>query len=151
MKEVSVYIDTSIKGPRRQDGACLYILSFQAGNGKVADMGRWITRKDTTENQLALLGLEGALKHLRMPCSLCLYLECGYVAAAINGKWHEKWRYAGWMNARNKPVSDAEIWKSIEGLLNAHEVKVNLKQEHPYREWMKSEMARWQQEKGGGG
>lgn len=140
MKEVSVYVDTSIKGPRRRDGMCLYILSFQAANGKVADMGRRIMRKDTTENQLTLLGLEGALKHLKVPCALCLYLECAYVATAISEKWYEKWRYGGWMNAKNKPVRDAEIWQSIEYLLNAHEVEVRLKQENPYRGWMWREL-----------
>ena len=73
MRTVDIYIDTSIKGPRRRDGECLYILAFRAQNGATADMGRRIRREETTENQLALLGLEAALRHLREPCRLILH------------------------------------------------------------------------------
>ncbi|WP_300801349.1 RNase H family protein [uncultured Acetatifactor sp.] len=148
MKAVSIYIDTSIKGPRRRDGACQYILSYHAANGKVADMGGRILREGATENQLALLGLEGALKHLREPCALCLYLECRHVASAIKGKWYEDWRYGGWMTAKGRPVSHAETWQSVAALLAAHEMEVRLEQEHPYREWLKLELWRRRKEEG---
>lgn len=141
MKTVNIYIDTSIKGPRRRDGACLYILAFCSGSGKTADAGRRIRQEDTTENQLALLGLEAALKRLREPCRLILHLECAYVASALQNRWLETWRYNGWMNAKNAPVRDAGTWQAIEYLLNAHEYEVKLKQPHTYRDWMRRELA----------
>ena len=98
MRTVDIYIDTSIQGPRRRDGACLYILAFQA-NGKTADMGRKIRRTDATENQLTLQGLEEALRHLKEPCRLILHLECPYVASVLQNRWFYSWRHNGWMNA----------------------------------------------------
>ena len=140
MRTVDIYIDTSLKGPRRKDGSCLYILSFTTAKGLTADLGQWIRREDTTENQLTLLGLESALKHLQEPCRLILHLECAYLASALENRWYEKWREEGWMNAKNVPVRDAEIWRSIEYLLNAHDFQVCLKQPHTYREWMHREL-----------
>ena len=146
MRTVDIYIDTSIKGPRRRDGACLYILAFQS-NGKTADRGRQIRHEKTTENQLTLLGLEAALRHLKEPCHLILHLECTYVASALQNRWFDEWRHNGWMNAKNKVVSDADTWQAIEYLLNAHAFEVVLKQPHTYREWMRRELGtveKWQ-------
>lgn len=140
MRTVDIYIDTSIKGPRRRDGTCLYILAFQAANGKTADRGRRIQRADATENQLTLLGLEAALRHLKEPCRLILHLECTYVASALQHRWFDEWRHNGWMNAKNKVVSNADTWQAIEYLLNAHVFEVVLKQPHTYRDWMRREL-----------
>lgn len=142
MRSVSIYIDTSIRGPGRHRGLCLYILSFQTAAGKTADMGRWIRREETTWNQLVLLGLEEALGHLREPCHLALYLECPYVAAVLRNGWTERWAAAGWKNAKGREVKDAAVWLSAAGLLAWHETVVLLKQDHPYRMWMGMELAR---------
>lgn len=140
MRAVDIYVDTSIRGPRRGDGSCMYILSFTDGGGRTADAGGRIRRTDTTENQLALLALEAALGRLREPCALELHLECAYLAAALENRWYDRWRRDGWMNAKNAPVRDAETWRSIRCLLNAHEFRVLLGQPHPYREWMGREL-----------
>ena len=59
MKEVNIYICTSIRGPQRRDGAGMYILSYTAANGKTADKGNMVFCQDTTENQLAVLARYG--------------------------------------------------------------------------------------------
>lgn len=142
MKTVHIYIDTSIKGPRRRDGEVLYIMAFEAANGKTADVGNRIKREDTTENQLTIVALEEALKRLNTACRLVLHLECGYAAAVLQNRWYEQWRYNGWMSTRNEPICDAEIWQSIQYLLNAQEFEVVLKQEHTYRDWMRRELGK---------
>ncbi len=142
MRTVSVYIDTSIKGPRRRDGSCLYILAFQASGGGTADAGGWIRREGATENQLALLGLECALRRLKEPCRLLLHLECRYAAAALRNKWYEEWERNGWRNAKGRPVADADLWRSIQYLLNGSELEVLLQADHPYQGWMRTELSR---------
>lgn len=142
MQTVEIYIDTSIKGPRRRDGKCWYIIAYKAANGETADTGNKIHARDTTENQLTLIGLETALKRLKAPCQLILHLECNHVAAVLNNGWLEEWRYNNWMTRKGTPVADAEKWQSIQYLLNAHEFMVVLKEEHSYRAWMKRELAK---------
>ena len=143
MKYVNIYIDTSIRGPRRDDGACLYIIAYEASNGKVADAGDVLVDKDTTENHLTITGIRAALLRLKFPCHITLYLECSYVAAALQNRWYLEWRYSGWITARGKPVQDALIWQEIERLLYPHTFDVVLKQPHPYREWMDRELMKY--------
>lgn len=140
MKVVDIYIDTSVKGPKRQDGKALFILAFVTASGKTADRGNWVHKEDTTENQLTLLALEAALKHLKAACYLVIHLECNYAAAALTNGWIQEWKNNGWQTAKKKPVSDAEIWQSILSLLEKHEFEVELGQEHTYRAWMKREL-----------
>ena len=142
MKTVHIYIDTSIKGPRRRDGEVLYIMAFEAANGKTADAGNRIKREDTTENQLTILALEAALKRLKTKCRLVLHLECGYAAAVLQNRWYEQWQENGWISAKKEPICDAVIWQSIQYLLNAQEFEVVLKQEHTYRDWMRRELGK---------
>lgn len=139
MKKVDIYIDTSIKGPRRRSGWYTYIIAADTAAG-TADLGDTVMVEDTTENQITLIALETVLKRIKKPCSLVLHLENNYTAAALINKWPEQWRYGGWMTARNKPVCDAEKWQSILSLLNAHEFEVVLKQPHTYRDWMKRKL-----------
>ena len=148
MKYINIYIDTSIKGPRRSDGVCQYIIAYEAANGKVADAGNRIFAEDTTENHLTIIGLRAALSRLKAPCGINLYLECSYVAAVLQNGWIQEWRYAGWMTAKGKPVQDAEVWQDIESLLCPHTFQVFLKQPHPYKEWMHRELLKYKDGRG---
>lgn len=139
MKRVDIYIDTSLKGPRRGNAWWTYIVAMETNKG-TADTGDTGKIEDSTENQATLTALETALKRLKMPCHLTLHLECDYVASALTNGWIDQWRYNGWMTTKNKPVCDVEKWQSILDFLNAHEFEVVLKQPHTYREWMRSKL-----------
>ena len=142
MKRVDICIDTSLKGPARGAGACLYILSYEAPGGLTADAGGIIREEDATENRLTILGLNAALSRLKASCRLILYLECPYAAAVLRNGWLQDWRGGGWLTAKGKPVRDAALWQQTEALLSAHAFEVLLKQEHPYRDWMRGELRR---------
>lgn len=139
MQTVDIYIDTSVKGPKRRDGSYIHVVAMQTSKGP-ADVWWWEPLKQTTENQATLLALEAALKRLTKPCNLIIHLECTYVASALKNGWYIKWRHQGWMTEKNKLVCDSEIWQSIEYLLNTHEFQVRLKEPHTYREWMQRKL-----------
>jgi len=132
---VDIYIDTDIKGPRRRDGAYLYIIAVHTDKG-TADAGNRIRAEDTTENQLTLMAIKTALKRINKPSHIVFHLECAYVANALKNRWYEEWRRHNWQTAKNDTVKDAEIWRDIEYLLNAHDFEVRLKEPHTYRNWM---------------
>lgn len=135
MQTIDIYIDTSLKGPKRRNGSYLYIIATQTNAGP-ADAGNMGSLQDTTENQATLTALEAALKRIKKPCRLILHLECRYVAGALENGWYKQWRQQAWMTAKGRPVCDAEKWRTIEYLLNAHDFEVRLKEPHSYREWM---------------
>lgn len=149
MQVVDVYIDTSIKGPKRRHGTYLYIIATQTSKGP-ADVWWMEPVPDTTENQLALRALEAALKRITKPCHVMIHLECPYVAGALENRLYTRWRDNGWITARNKPVCDVAIWQSIEYLLNAHDFEVRLKQPHTYREWMQRTLSEKESGNGAG-
>lgn len=142
-KVVNIYLATSIRAPSRQPGCYLYILETQTAKGPAT-----ITKKElleeSTENQSTLLALCEALGRLRMSCSLHLYLDCSYVAAALSQGWYREWEYHSWMNKKGRPVTDGEIWRQTSSLLRPHDFQVHLKEPHSYREWQQREVGIWQ-------
>ncbi|MBQ7925923.1 MAG: hypothetical protein IJ335_06465 [Lachnospiraceae bacterium] len=135
MRTVEIYIDTGIKGPKPRDGLYMYIIATQTNRGS-ADAGNSEYLENTTEHKATLMALEAALKRLNQPCQLEIYMEDSYVAAVLQNGWAEGWKNNGWRNAKNELVEDAEKWRSIQSLLNGHEVQVHVKKHHSYREWM---------------
>ena len=135
MQTVDIYIDTSIKGPKRRNGSYMYIIAFTTAAG-TADTGIKVDLEDTTENQATVYALEAALKRLKKPCKITFYLECPHVYAVLQKRWYSDWKENNWMTKKGKPVSDMEKWRNIEYLLNKHEFEVRIKAAHSYREWM---------------
>lgn len=139
MQTVDIYIDTSIKGPKRRNGSYLYIIAFTTSAG-TADTGIKVDMENTTENQATLYALEAALKRLNKPCKITFYLECPHVFGTLRERWFEYWKENGWRTKKGTQVSDVDKWQSIEYLLDKHEYNVRFHAAHSYREWMQREL-----------
>ncbi len=135
MRTVEIFIDTGIKGPKPRDGLYMYIMATETSSG-TADVGNSSYLEDTTEHKATLVALEEALKRLKQPCQLEIYMEDSYVAAVLVNGWIKGWQENGWLNAKKEPVADKEKWSSIQYLLNAHTFQIHIKEHHSYREWM---------------
>ena len=140
MQTVNLYIKTSIKGPKRKAGAYQYLLNTETSKGPYEKM-QMKTLSVSTEHQLTLSALLEALERINRPCKLHVYLEDIYVANGLT-KWATKWAQNGWRNAKGKDVADADKWQQVLELLAEHELTVHIKEAHSYKEWM-----RWQLEK----
>lgn len=46
---------------------------------------------------------------------------------------------AGWTNKKGEPVKNRELWQQLGKALAAHETGLHLKEDHPYRDWLKRE------------
>lgn len=139
MQTVNLYIDTSIKGPRRRAGCYIYLLEMKTSKGP-ATVNKLVCMEETTENHMTLTAMEEALKRIHKPCALHIYLECSYVAAAIQKGWLKEWQYNGFVTKRGRAVSDEEKWRRIQSLLNVHDFSIHEKEAHSYREWMEREL-----------
>lgn len=142
MKEVNLYIDTSIKGPKRRDGAFIYLLDYTTESRKQHQAKSICKIPNSTENMLTLEALVAALNRITMPCKLHIYLECRYVANAFRNGWLENWVNNDWKNAKGEPVADAERWRDIQYLLNKHEFYIHFQEHHEYHSWMKWELGK---------
>ncbi|MFW5675791.1 MAG: RNase H family protein [Acetivibrio ethanolgignens] len=141
MKQVNIYIDTGIKGPRRQKGACGYVLECQTAKGP-ATLTQIKQAESMTQHQAELYTLLTALTHIKEPCDLVIYTDSAYLAGTWKQNWPEKWAAAGWKNSRGEEVGNRQEWEEMLNLLNGRSVDFRLNQNHHYREWLAREIER---------
>lgn len=140
--DVNLYIKVSLKGPKRKSGAYQYLLNTETSKGPHEVTELKGVEEETTAHHLTLLALEEALGRMKKPSELHIYLEDPYVCNVFRRGWIEEWKQNGWVNARNKPVVDAELWQSIVNLLDEHLYDFHVGEEHEYTEWMQWMMDR---------
>lgn len=135
MKNVNIYLSTSLRRPVRQDGKWIFILEAASIKGKPT-LTDGEAMQGTTENGLALTALLHAMERIREPCYIEIYTDCAHLAAALQNGWVTQWEQNGWKNKKGQPVKDVEKWSRLQYLLAQHTILVHLKKEHEYKEWM---------------
>lgn len=137
LKEVRLYIETSIRGPRRQTGAYAYVLEYRAAAGPVT-LTEVKAIPDTTEHQSLCMGILAAVKRLKS-CDLTICTSSGYIQAVFEC-WMDNWIANGFKTAKGEPIKDAEKWQEIAERLNGLPVRAEIAMEHTYRDWMLREV-----------
>ena len=120
------------------DGACQgnpgpggwgYILRHPAtGREKEASGGK----AHTTNNQMEMQAVIQGLKALTKRSKVEIITDSTYVAKGCR-EWMPNWKANGWRRRENKswkPVKNVELWKQLDELLSAHEVKFTLVKGH---------------------
>lgn len=108
--EVRIFVETSWKGPARQDGVAAWLAECMARGEPITRQG-FIHLEGGTETQGTLMALSNALHILKRPCKARIYVECGNVRSAVQNGWHRQWQGNGWKNAKGNAVKNAELWK----------------------------------------
>lgn len=140
LKEVNLYIDTSVRGPKRKAGAYGYILEYQAAAGAVTRTKVEKTEYETTENQSLCRALAEALKRINTTCRLVIYTDSEYIASVFSNNWLSEWYCNGWQTKKNTPVANVEVWKEIWEEVKNLDVRIKLKEDHSYKEWLRREV-----------
>ena len=78
--------------------------------------------ENTTNNRMEILGVIQGLLALKEPCEVDVYSDSKYVVDAINKKWIINWQNKNWMVNKEKPRLNADLWKTLIGLLAKHNV-----------------------------
>lgn len=116
MKEIHIYTD----------GAC----SFNPGPGGWAAVLQYGgVRKDisggegiTTNNRMELTAVIKGIEVLKEPCKVTIYSDSAYVINAFNQSWLVKWQKNGWLNSKNLPVENKDLWVALLDLTSQHHV-----------------------------
>lgn len=137
MKEVRIYLYSTIKGCRTCSGAYTYILEADTSKGTIT---RFKTEKveNVTAHKSVLLALTAALKRIRQISHLVIYTDSNYVAVNTKGSL-AKWKKNGWKTARGKNIKNQEEWQEIERLLKQHSFEFVVTPWNSYYQWMKEE------------
>ena len=72
----------------------------------------------TTNNRMELTAVIQALKALKRPCTVALYLDSQYVRQGIT-QWIHGWKAKGWRTADRQPVKNVDLWQELDRLVSA--------------------------------
>ena len=140
MQEVKIFMQTGIKSIRPADGAAGYLLEAQTEKGP-ATLSKIYTIRNTTAHAAELSVLIEAVKRLREPCSLTIFTDSTYIAAAVENGWLEEWAANDWKTSKGKNVANRELWEELRELLKIHTVTFT-QAEGEYSSWLKCEVER---------
>ena len=131
MKHVEIYTDGACRGnPGRGGWGAILVYG---GVEKELSGGE----RETTNNRMELTAVISALRALREPCKVTLTSDSKYVIDAITKGWAVSWRAKGWRKADKSPALNVDLWETLLGLLEIHDVSfvwVHGHTGHPYNE-----------------
>ena len=73
--------------------------------------------RETTNNRMELTAVIEALRALKRPCRVALYLDSQYVRQGIT-QWIHGWKAKGWRTADKQPVKNVDLWQVLDHLVS---------------------------------
>lgn len=137
MKEVHIYLYSTIKGCRTSNGAYTYILETATSKGD-ATISKTEIVENVTAHKSVLLALMGALRRIRQASYLVIFTDSNYVASNAKNNL-ARWKKNRWKTARGEPVKHREEWQEIDKMLKPHSCEIIVTTVHSYYQWMKIE------------
>ena len=109
MTEVQIYTDGACRGNPGPGGWGALLIA----GGKRKELSG--AEADTTNNRMELMAVIQALRALKRPCSVALYLDSEYVRKGIT-EWIHGWKARSWRTAAKQPVKNADLWQQLDAL-----------------------------------
>jgi ribonuclease HI len=108
------------------DGAC-------KGNPGPGGWGAWLAYGGhetelcggeplTTNNRMEMMAVIRALQALKRRCQVRIYTDSVYVQKGMT-EWIQGWKQRGWKTSDKKPVKNDDLWKTLDALVQQHEVE----------------------------
>ncbi|AGX87690.1 ribonuclease HI [Candidatus Symbiobacter mobilis] len=110
MTEVEIYTDGACKGNPGTGG---WGVLLQYGDKRKELCGGEV---HTTNNRMEMTAVIEALRALRKPCHVTLYVDSQYVLKGAT-EWMPAWKARNWVTAQNTPVKNEDLWHRIDELL----------------------------------
>lgn len=111
MNHVDIHTDGACKGNPGPGG---WGVVLQSGGARRELFGG---EANTTNNRMELTAVIEALRALKRPCRVALYLDSEYVRKGIT-EWIHGWKAKGWRTAAKQPVKNADLWQALDALVH---------------------------------
>ncbi len=142
MQKVSIYIETSLKGPCVKDGWYATTLEYVKTNGEIETRNVFGTEEETTYHRLVLLGIVKTLDLLNVGCDVTVYTDSKYIINQVECENPEAWNRSEWLNAKGKGVIHKDLWQQFLEQKEKHQITLTLSKHHEYSMWLKKEAIR---------
>lgn len=115
MKEVTIYISSTIRGTNRQNGFIGYVLEYYSPSSKYPKtLYDYEEVHDINCNRAILDALLRALARLREKCILSIYTESAYLYNGFGGDvWIDRWKESGWKTEKGTEVKNLDKWTDL--------------------------------------
>jgi ribonuclease HI len=105
--EAHVYTDGASTGSRGPGGYGV-VISWEGKTEEIS--GR---EQDTTNLRMELTAACVALETIDVGHVVSVYSDSSYLLNCMRRSWYKKWRENGWLNDRNKPVANRDLWERL--------------------------------------
>lgn len=106
-----IYTDGACKGNPGPGGWGVYLRS-----GPV-EKDLFGGEAQTTNNRMELTAVIEALRALKRPCRVLMYMDSEYVRKGIT-EWLPGWKARGWKTAAKQPVKNVDLWQALDTLVS---------------------------------
>jgi len=113
---VEIYTDGACKG-NPGPGGWGALLRFGAHERELFGGER-----STTNNRMELTAVIRALQALNRPSRVAVHTDSQYVQKGIS-EWMRAWKARGWKTADRKPVKNEDLWRELDAVASAHQVR----------------------------
>ena len=131
--EVKIFTCISYGGMQKKGnlyGACI---KYVTAKGKVATGYYYDACKSSIGfNQVLLMALVMAMKHLTKPCYVTAYVKSEYIENMLNRGLPGQWERNNWKNAKGGPIACSEAWSELLKMLNIHTLNFAKAYENDY-------------------
>ncbi|HMN97531.1 MAG TPA: ribonuclease HI [Phycisphaerales bacterium] len=117
-RSVEIFTDGACTGNPGPGGWAYILRDLATGRTREGSGGD----RQTTNNRMELTAAIEALAALRERCAVTLYSDSEYVVRGLN-EWMSGWKAKGWRRGKSSAVANAELWKELDRLKSAHDVK----------------------------
>lgn len=117
MKEVIIYTDGACSG-NPGPGGWAAILKYGPHEKEIFG-----GEPQTTNNRMELTAVIEGLRRLKEPCHVTVYSDSAYIVNCFQQGWITNWKKNGWVNSKNKPVENQDLWKQLDELMQTHRVQ----------------------------
>ena len=111
MNKIVIYTDGACKGNPGPGGWGVLLRS--SGHVEKELFGGELA---TTNNRMELTAVIEALRALKRPCDVALYIDSKYVLQGAT-EWLAGWKAKGWRTASKQPVKNVDLWQQLDILL----------------------------------
>ncbi len=141
MRDVNIYIESSIKGAKRKNGIVGIVL--QAGNDDAATKSIFGIVKDVTAYEAILICLSRALGYIKQGCGkIYIHTDSGYVYQNCSTTRQIQWLESGFKTSKGEEVKYKAQWQAIYRGLSGKEFEVVYNQPNSFKGWLKNEVER---------
>ena len=106
-QEAHAYTDGASNGSRGPGGYGV-VLRWK---GKTEEISGG--EQDTTNLRMELTAACVALETIDKRHRVTIYSDSSYLVNCMRRGWHKRWRENGWLNHRNEPVANRDLWERL--------------------------------------